>query len=66
MVKTIIRTGDIIKHDDTNYFVVNEYSDRFVVFPPGKKEATMILKNLCPVEVVGHTTAHEWFKETGE
>ena len=65
MVATIIRTGDIIKHDDTNYFVVSEYTDRFVVFPPNKKEATMILKNLRPVEVVGHMTAGEWFKEAG-
>lgn len=56
------RTGDIIRHDGTNYFVVSEYSDRFVVFPPDKKEATMILKTLRPVEVVGHTTAREWFK----
>ena len=62
MVKTTIRTGDIIRHDGTNYFVVSEYSDRFVVFPPDKKEATMILKNLRPVEVVGHMTAREWFK----
>ena len=66
MVATTIRTGDIIKHDGTNYFVVSEHSDRFVVFPPDKKEATMILKeDLRPLEVVGHTTAHEWFKEVG-
>lgn len=62
MVKTTIRTGDIIRHDGTNYFVVSEYADRFVVFPPDKKEAMMILKTLRPVEVVGHMTAREWFK----
>ena len=62
MVPTIIRTGDIIQYNGVKYFVVSEYSDRFVVFPPDKKEATMILKNLRPVEVVGHTTAREWFK----
>ena len=56
------KTGDIISEYGIEYFVINEYYDRYVVFPKWEEKAKSIMKmSHCIVETGKHMTATEWF-----
>lgn len=56
------RLGDIINYEGKEYFVISDREGRYIVFPQGRNEATMLMKKGQAAEVTGHMTAQEWFK----
>lgn len=58
----MVKTGDIISMNGIEYFVINEYEDRYVVFPRWEEKAATIMKKPHFIIDTGKLmTVTEWF-----